>query len=82
MDNSNQDEKPKLIAQIDVNIHWPKIESRDWVEESVNDHLNCVLCGSEMTLKHHTNFADHTVVEDANCSFCKVRNRQSHQILQ
>lgn len=78
----NQDKKPEVIATIDVNVHFPKIEKRAWVEESIHEHLNCVLCGSEMTFKHHVNFADHTVVEDASCTFCKIRNRQTHHTLQ
>jgi hypothetical protein len=82
MDTSNKNEKPKTIATIDVNIQWPKIESRDWIEESVNDHNNCVLCGTPLTFKHHTNFADHTVAEDANCQGCRIRSRQTVHTLQ
>lgn len=74
MDTSNKDEKSKVIAQIDVNVHW--------IEDSVNDHLNCVLCGSELIFKHKTDFVAQTVVEEACCGFCKVRNRQSDHTLQ
>ena len=39
MDNSNKNDKPEIIATIDVNIHWPKIERRAWLDESIQDHL-------------------------------------------
>lgn len=83
MDNSNNnDSKPTTIATIDVNIQWPKIEKRAWIEESISDHLNCVLCGTELTFKHITNFADHTVSEDASCQGCRIKNRQTVHTLQ
>jgi hypothetical protein len=80
MDTS--DNKPKTIATIDVNIQWPTIPKRDWIDEAVQDHLNCVLCGTELTFKHHTNFADHTVAEDASCQGCRIRSRQTVHTLQ
>jgi hypothetical protein len=30
--------KPKTIATIDVNLHWPKIERKDWLAAMLNDH--------------------------------------------
>ena len=43
MDTSN---KPKTIATIDVNLVMPKVSKADWMQETINDHLQCVLCGS------------------------------------
>ncbi len=82
MDNSNKNAKPNTIATIDINIQWPKIEKRAWLDEAVSDHLNCVLCGTELTFKHTTNFADHSVAEDASCNGCRIRNRQTLHTLQ
>lgn len=80
MDTSSKG--PKTIATIDVNLHWPKIEKRDWVDESIMNHLNCVLCGENMEFTHKTDFINGVVTEDAHCPFCKVRNRQSSHSLQ
>ena len=78
MDTSD---KNKTVATIDVNI-VPKVSKQAWMEEAMNDHLLCVLCGSEMVFKHKTDFLRNTVCEDAHCSSCGVRNRQSNYTLQ
>jgi hypothetical protein len=78
MDTSD---KSKTVATIDVNI-VPKVSKATWMEEAMNDHLLCVLCGSAMTFKHKTDFITNTVCEDAHCSACGVRNRQSVYTLQ
>ena len=82
MDASNKGEKPKVIASIDVNIHWPKIDRKAWLEESLDDHLHCVLCGGNLVFTHKTDFIEQVVSEDAQCPHCKVRNRQSQHRLQ
>ena len=79
MDTPN---KPKTIATIDVNVHWPKIEKKDWMAETLSDHFHCVLCGSELVFKHATDFVEQTVAEEAHCPGCKIRNRQSAHRLQ
>jgi hypothetical protein len=81
MDNKN--EKPKVVATIDVNVQWPpKVSKKAWLEESVDDHLQCVLCGTQLTFKHKTDFLANTVHEEAHCASCGVRNRQSTYSLQ
>ena len=82
MDTSNKDEKPKVVASIDVNVHWPKIDKRAWLEESLQDHLQCVLCGTDLQFQHKSDFILQTVTEDAHCPHCNIRNRQSNHILQ
>lgn len=76
----NNNEKPKVVATIDVNIQWPT--SKAWLEESVGDHLNCVLCGDNLVFQHKTDFIAGTVLENAHCPSCKIRNRQSQYSLQ
>lgn len=80
MDTSSKG--PKTIATIDVNVHWPKIEKRDWLDESISDHLNCVLCGDSLKFTHKTDFISGVVTEDAQCPHCNVRNRQTSHGLQ
>lgn len=80
--NSNQGEKPKTIATIDVKLHWPKIEKRTWIEESLNNHFHCVLCGQSLQFKHDTDFVNLIVVENAHCPNCNIRNRENVFILQ
>lgn len=71
--------KAKTVATIDVNLH---VTAKDWLSESVEDHLNCVLCGEHLEFKHKTNFVDQTVHEDAQCPSCGVRTRQNTYRLQ
>jgi Zn ribbon nucleic-acid-binding protein len=80
MDTS--DKKQNIVATIDVNVHFPKVDKRAWLEESLADHLNCVLCGSDLQFKHHTNFIEQVVSEEAHCPHCKIRNRISAHGLQ
>ena len=75
-------EKPKTIATIDVNLTVPKVSKEEWIDESIHEHLNCILCGTELSLSHHTDFVNQTVSEEAHCKGCKVRNRQSSYRLQ
>lgn len=82
MDQSNKGEKPKVIATIDVKVHWPKISKRDWLEESLDSHLHCVLCGTDLLFDHKTNFIDQMVLENAKCPHCNIRTRQSDHRLQ
>jgi hypothetical protein len=79
MDTSN---KPKTIATIDVNMVMPKITKTEWMQEVLADHLQCVLCGSDLVFKHQTDFIAQTVTENAHCPSCQVRNRQSAHRLQ
>lgn len=81
MDNKN--EKPKIVSTIEVNVQWPpKVSKKAWLEESVEEHNQCVLCGTALTFKHKTDFIAGTVVEEANCPSCGIRNRQSSYSLQ
>jgi len=83
MDTSNKSDKPKIVTSIDLNIQWPpKVSSKAWLEESVDDHLSCVLCGTALTFKHKTDFITNQVDEEAHCNACGVRNRQSVYNLQ
>jgi hypothetical protein len=82
MDTDNKDTKPKVVATIDVNVHWPKIEKRAWLDEELQDHFQCILCGTDLEFKHKADFVTGIVVEDASCPHCKVRNRQSKHSLQ
>lgn len=79
MDTTN---KPKTISTIDINLHMPKVSQREWLETAMEDHLQCVLCGSALTFAHKTDFILGTVAEDAHCPGCRVRNRQSLHTLQ
>lgn len=81
MDASNNN-KPKTVATIDVHLPPPKIDKREWLAESVSEHFHCVLCGGELSFRHKTDFVHQTVVEDAHCPTCNVRNRQTGYALQ
>ncbi|HMN67718.1 MAG TPA: hypothetical protein PKC28_04185 [Bdellovibrionales bacterium] len=78
--DSKGNNKSKVVATIDVNIQWPT--KRDWLEESVDDHLNCVLCGGAMNFSHKTDFIAGKVSEEAHCPSCHVKNRNSEYVLQ
>lgn len=80
MDASNKNEKPKTVATIEVNLH--SVSHKDWLNESIEDHLNCVLCGEVLRFKHKTDFIEQSVHEDAQCPSCGVRTRQSTHRLQ
>lgn len=81
MDASDKS-NPKTIATIDVNLHIPAVDKKTWLEESIDDHLNCVLCGGHLEFAHKTDFISGVVTEDAHCPTCGVRNRQSAHSLQ
>lgn len=74
MDTSSKNEKSQVIASIDVNVKW--------TDESVQDHLNCVLCGTPLRFKHKTDFVAQTVIEEAHCPCCLIRTRQNEHRLQ
>ncbi|MGE0527703.1 MAG: hypothetical protein AB7G93_21985 [Bdellovibrionales bacterium] len=86
MDTSNKNEKPKaqtLVTPLDMNpSSLPKVEKKAWLEETLDDHLNCVLCGSALRFVHKTDFVIQEVIEEAHCPACGVRNRQSSHRLQ
>ena len=73
--------KPKTIATIDVNL-VPTVSSRQWLEESVADHLSCILCGSSLEFTHNVSYVEGLVREEANCPSCRTRGRQSLHALQ
>lgn len=75
-----KDNKTKVVTSIDLNIQWPS--RKQWLEESIDDHLNCVLCGGPLKFQHKTDFTSGKVTEDAHCPSCQVRNRQSNYRLQ
>ena len=81
MDSSNKNE-PKVIATIDVNIQMPKVDKKAWMEETLDEHFHCVLCGGELEFTHKTCFITQKVSENAHCPSCGVRNRQSDHSLQ
>ena len=80
MDNSNNDNGAKVVTSIDINIQWP--DRKAWLEESIEDHLNCILCGGVLQFVHKTDFASGAVTEDAHCPSCNIRNRQANYRLQ
>lgn len=83
MDTSNKNDKAaKTIATIDVNLTIPKIDKKAWREEALDDHFQCVLCGTHLVFKHKTDFIAQSVVEEAHCEQCGVRNRHSTFSLQ
>lgn len=81
MDTSNKNAKTKQVHVVDVKV-MPKIEKKAWLDESIADHFNCVLCGSTLMFTHKTDFANHTVSEKAHCPSCGVKNRESSHSLQ
>lgn len=83
MDTSNKSDKSKVVTSIDINVQWPpKVSRKAWLEESIDDHLTCVLCGTHLSFQHKTDFITGQVNEIAHCDSCGVRNRQSNYILQ
>lgn len=79
MDADNK--KAKTVATIDINL-IPKISAKEWLAETVEEHFHCVLCGGELSFRHKTDFVAQSVVEDAHCPTCNVRNRQQNYRLQ
>ena len=82
MDASNKADKPGIIANTEVGPFCPKVDKRTWLEETLEDHFHCILCGSDLAFTHKTDFVTQVVTEDANCACCKIRNRQSSHRLQ
>ena len=82
MDESSKNKLSKTIATIDVNVNWPKVERQAWLEESICDHFQCVLCGEDLAFQHKTDFVELTVAEEAHCPRCNIRNRQEVYKLQ
>lgn len=80
--DASDNNKPKTVTSIDINLPPPKVERQEWLAESVSEHFHCVLCGGELTFKHKTNFVEQVVSEEAHCPSCNVRNRQNHYSLQ
>jgi len=78
----NKTAKSKVVASIDVNVHWPKIEKRAWSEEAISEHFECVLCGTNLVFHHKTDFIGLNVTEEAHCPHCNIRNRQTSHALQ
>lgn len=76
MDTSNKNTKAKTVATIDINLHIPKVESKAWLDESIEDHFHCVLCGTELVFRHKTDFIQQNVTERAHCPSCGVKNRE------
>jgi plasmid rolling circle replication initiator protein Rep len=76
------DRKSKTVATIDVNLTLPQLSEHNWIEESVHEHMHCILCGSTLQFKQKTDFAALTVSEDASCPSCNIRNRQTQHTLQ
>lgn len=79
--DASEKNNSKTIATIDVNL-IPSVDKRTWIEESVNEHFHCVLCGSELDIHHKTDFITQEVQEEAHCPSCNIRNRQSAYSLQ
>ena len=82
MDNSSKDNKGNVIAEIDVNVHITGLPPRNWILETIEEHLNCILCGTEMTFKHVVDHIAQNVKEEGHCPHCKVRGRASEHSLQ
>lgn len=81
MDTKN-DTKAKVVTSIDINLQWPEVSKRTWIEESVEEHFQCVLCGGKLEFRHKTNFVEQAVKEEAHCPQCGVRNRVTDYQLQ
>ena len=84
MDTTN---KPKIVATIeinplDLNQPIPRVTKQDWMRESIEEHLNCGLCGTEIEFTRRTDFITHVVAEDAHCPGCRARRRQTLHNLQ
>ena len=61
MDSSNKGMKPKTVATIDVNLHWSKIEKKDWLAETLDDHFHCifkVFTASSQLIRHFIGAAE------------------------
>ncbi len=82
MDTSNKSNKDKVASSAELNLPWPKIEKQAWIDESIDNHLNCVLCGTVLLMTHKTDFIHQAVHEEADCPNCKIRTRQSDYRLQ
>ena len=59
-----------------------KVTKKEWLQESLEDHLQCVLCGTPLEFKHKTDFIGGVVHEEATCPACRIKNRQSAHRLQ
>ena len=79
---SRMDNKSKTIATIDVNLQITGLEPRDWIQETVEEHLNCMLCGTTLEFKHTVNHIEQHVHEEAHCPGCNIRNRTQAHTLQ
>jgi predicted nucleic acid-binding Zn ribbon protein len=84
MDTSDKNTKAKTVGTLDMNInqHPPKVERRDWLDESIDDHLHCVLCGTKLVFSHKTDFVGQKVAEKAHCPSCGVKIRECAYDLQ
>jgi transcription elongation factor Elf1 len=63
-------------------IEWQTVTRKDWSEEAINDHLNCCLCGTELSFSHAIDHAQQAAVEEAKCGFCGVKHRATEHRLQ
>lgn len=81
MENRKKD-SGNVIAQIDVNVKMPVLSARDWMSESIDEHLNCVLCGTSLEFYHKVDHIEQKVQEEAHCPHCNVRNREAAHSLQ
>jgi len=81
MDDSKKEpqDKPKVVATIDINIDWKSISPR---EMFLDDYTFCPLCGDELLYTHVTQFIQHEVNEEAHCHSCKIRVKQNTHGLQ
>jgi hypothetical protein len=70
MDTSNKPQLPQTVSP------------REWMQEAVIDHTQCVLCGTDLRFSHKTDFVAGVVSEDAHCPACRIRNRQTTHTLQ
>lgn len=76
-------EDKKVIYETEtVQDQLKKMTQADWTEQSVQEYLNCVLCGSEYTFYHKTDFTFMTVDEEAHCPLCNVRGSKHQHLLQ
>lgn len=82
MDNANKSNKGNVIAEIDVRVHFEGLSRKDWAQAKIEEHLNCLLCGTPLQFKHQVDHIDQVVHEEAHCSCCGIRNRQADHSLQ
>jgi len=48
----------------------------------VEEYNSCILCGSELSFVHLTDFADEVVFEESSCPNCNIKSKKKAHRLQ